>query len=52
MDERNPLMKSILHAFTGLIALLLLFVGCGKEAGDREYQKALYSPYNRWHHDQ
>ena len=33
-------MKSILHAFTGLIALLLLFVGCGKEAGDREYQQA------------
>ena len=33
-------MKSILHAFIGLITLLLLFVGCGKEAGDREYQQA------------
>ncbi|HBO88075.1 MAG TPA: hypothetical protein DD620_04950 [Verrucomicrobia bacterium] len=40
MDERNPLMKSILHAFIGLTTLLLLFVGCGNEAGDREYQKA------------
>ena len=40
MDERNPLMKSILHAFIGLTTLLLLFVGCGKEAGDREYRKA------------
>ena len=33
-------MKPILHAFIGLITLLLLFVGCGKEAGDREYQQA------------
>ena len=33
-------MKSILHAFIGLTTLLLLFVGCGKEAGDHEYQKA------------
>lgn len=40
MDERQPLMKSILYAFTGLSILLLLFVGCGNEAGDREYQKA------------
>ncbi|MAW40074.1 MAG: hypothetical protein CMF27_04015 [Kiritimatiellaceae bacterium] len=40
MDERNALMKSILYAFIGLTALLLLFVGCGNEAGDREHQKA------------
>ena len=33
-------MKSIIRAFIGLATLLLLFVGCGKEAGDREYQKA------------